>query len=88
MFYSIDATPYPEEYGRYANDQHEKFATAQVKRVLVDQIPYLAIVAKKKLYPGMEVTYDYGDKKAPWRVKVIMSDFEHLSSQSSCILCL
>jgi hypothetical protein len=54
---------------RYANDRPYKMANAFVKKIITDQ-PRLLLFAKRQIFPGTEITYDYGDKAAPWRRKV------------------
>ena len=66
-YFSIDATNFPNVYGRYANDSRHKLATAYVKKQVVNDKPELCIIAKKTLKVGDEVTYDYQDPTAPWR---------------------
>ena len=63
-YFSIDAT-HTEYCGRFANDEQHKTATAFVKQETVRDIPHLVLYAKKDIAPGMEITYDYGDVKAP-----------------------
>jgi histone-lysine N-methyltransferase SETD8 len=59
-FFSIDATTESGKLGRLVN--HSRNGNLQTKTVMVEKKPHLVLIAKDKIEPGVEVTYDYGDR--------------------------
>jgi [histone H4]-lysine20 N-methyltransferase SETD8 len=46
--------------GRLVN--HSRNGNLLTRTVMVDNRPHLVLIAKDDLPPGVEVTYDYGDR--------------------------
>lgn len=59
-FNSIDATEETGKLGRLVN--HSRNGNLVTKTVAVNGQPHLILVAKNDIKPGVELTYDYGDR--------------------------
>lgn len=64
LSHSIDASKEDGTLGRLVNDDHK------VKRIMVKGRPHLCLFAVKEIFPGEEITYNYGDSSWPWRSMV------------------
>ncbi|XP_062419595.1 uncharacterized protein LOC134132279 isoform X3 [Pungitius pungitius] len=62
----IDASKEDGTLGRLANDDHIN-PNCRVKRITVKGRPHLCLFAVKAIFPGEEITYNYGDSCWPWR---------------------
>ncbi|XP_017047011.1 histone-lysine N-methyltransferase PR-Set7 [Drosophila ficusphila] len=58
--YCIDATADTGKLGRLIN--HSRAGNLMTKVVLIKQRPHLVLLAKDDIAPGVELTYDYGDR--------------------------
>jgi len=65
----VDATEDDGSLGRLLNDEHRK-PNSVMKLIEVDAEPHLCLFALHDLVPGIEVRYNYGAGKYPWRTKV------------------
>lgn len=66
MIFSIDAT-HSDGLGRMVNDECSQQANCKMKKVMVEGLPKLCLVAMKDIYPGKELRYDYGVRNLQWR---------------------
>lgn len=66
---SIDAAKEDESLGRLANDDNVN-PNAKMKYLNVQGKPHLCLFATGDIFPGEEITYDYGDANWPWRDEV------------------
>ncbi|XP_049417178.1 uncharacterized protein LOC125879377 isoform X2 [Epinephelus fuscoguttatus] len=64
--YCIDASKEDGTLGRLVNDDHIQ-PNCKVKRIMVQGKPHLCLFAVKEIFPGEEITYNYGDSSWPWR---------------------
>ncbi|XP_041849327.1 uncharacterized protein LOC121645082 [Melanotaenia boesemani] len=64
--YCIDASKEDGTLGRLVNDDHEH-PNCKVKRIMVNGRPHLCLFAVREIFPGEEITYNYGDSSWPWR---------------------
>lgn len=69
LSYSIDASKEDGTLGRLANDNHRN-PNCKVKKIIVKGRPHLCLFAVKEIFPGEEITYNYGDSSWPWRTMV------------------
>ena len=44
-----------------ANDKEKSQANAEMKKLVINRKPHLALFATKEILPGDEICYDYGD---------------------------
>ncbi|XP_041666278.1 N-lysine methyltransferase KMT5A-A-like [Cheilinus undulatus] len=65
----IDASKEDGSLGRLVNDNH-KYPNCIMKKVIVNNRPHLCLFAVRNIEVGMELDYNYGDSKWPWRQKV------------------
>ena len=76
--FSIEAT-FSIVIGKFVNDSPQSFANCQMKQYLLDGIPHLCLVAKKKISKDTDLRYDYGDKpNQSWRGNVCHRFFQAL----------
>nr|XP_046274081.1 uncharacterized protein LOC124074833 isoform X2 [Scatophagus argus] len=64
----IDASKEDGTLGRLVNDDH-KSPNCKMKKIVCKGKPHLCLFAVKKISPGEEITYNYGDSLYPWRSK-------------------
>ncbi|XP_057692100.1 uncharacterized protein LOC130915906 isoform X1 [Corythoichthys intestinalis] len=64
--YCINASKEDQTLGRLVNDDHVH-PNCKVKRIMVRGRPHLCLFAIKDIFPGEEITYNYGDSSWPWR---------------------
>ncbi|XP_030294982.1 uncharacterized protein LOC115594830 isoform X4 [Sparus aurata] len=64
--YCIDASKEDGTLGRLVNDDHVH-PNCKVKRIMVNRMPHLCLFAVREIFPGEEITYNYGDSAWPWR---------------------
>ncbi|XP_054865957.1 uncharacterized protein LOC118470098 isoform X2 [Amphiprion ocellaris] len=64
--YCIDALKDDGTLGRLVNDDHIN-PNCKVKKIVVKGRPHLCLFALKEIFPGEEITYNYGDSPWPWR---------------------
>ncbi len=69
LSHSIDASKEDGTLGRLVNDDHIH-PNCKVKRIMVEGRPHLCLFAAKEIFPGEEITYNYGDSSWPWRSMV------------------
>ena len=72
FFYSIDATTTTGHLCHYVNDIEHAKANSTMKKIMVQNVPRLALFACKDIHIGDELLYDYGDSSHNlwWRTKV------------------
>ena len=60
----MDATPtkFHERVGRYANDEAQPYANAQMEKVQHLGKSHLCLFAKENIQANDEIAWDYGDK--------------------------
>jgi len=59
--YCVDATKETNRMGRIFN--HSRFSSnCHTKKIEINEIPYLILVASRDIFPGEELTFDYGDR--------------------------
>ncbi len=68
--FSVDAAQDDGSLGRLVNDDHIN-PNSRMKTISVDGKPHLCLFATRSIYPGEEITYDYGDSEWPWRCTVL-----------------
>lgn len=73
IFFSLDASKEDGSLGRLVNDNH-KNPNCVMKKIIINNKPYLCLFALKKIEIGSEIEYNYGDAKWPWRRKVSWLD--------------
>lgn len=61
FFNSIDATAETEKFGRLVN--HSRSGNLATKIVDYKGKPHLVLLAKDDISEGVELTYDYGDRR-------------------------
>ena len=66
IYYSVDGT-FSQRMGRMINDGIGEDQNAEMRRLYIDEHPYLAVFATRDILPGEEIRYDYGIKTLPWR---------------------
>ncbi|XP_054637986.1 uncharacterized protein LOC129185220 isoform X2 [Dunckerocampus dactyliophorus] len=66
--YCIDALKEDGTLGRLVNDDHIN-PNCKMKKILVKGRPHLCLFALKEIFPGEEISYNYGDSPWPWRSK-------------------
>jgi len=66
LSYSIDASKEDGTLGRLANDNHIN-PNCKMKKIIVEGRPHLCLFAVRDIFPGEELTYDYGNSPWPWR---------------------
>ena len=64
--FSYDASSPESGMGRYANDNWLT-PNCKMKVKVIDGVPWLFLYTLHDISEGEELTYDYGDKTAPWR---------------------
>ncbi|CAL8264606.1 unnamed protein product [Gadus morhua 'NCC'] len=64
--YCIDASKEDGTLGRLVNDDHIH-PNCKVKRIMVKGRPHLCLFSIKEIFPGEEITFNYGDSSWPWR---------------------
>ncbi|KAM4743679.1 histone-lysine N-methyltransferase set-1-like [Anableps anableps] len=64
----IDASIEDGSLGRLVNDNH-KSPNCTMKKIIVNDQPHLCLFAIKQIEIGIEIDYNYGDSKWPWREK-------------------
>ncbi|XP_026203998.1 uncharacterized protein LOC113154170 isoform X3 [Anabas testudineus] len=64
----IDASKEDKTLGRLVNDDHIN-PNCEMKRIEYEGTPHLCLFAVREIYPGEEITYNYGDSSYPWRSK-------------------
>lgn len=69
VFCSIDAAIDDRSLGRLANDDDVN-PNAKMKYLNVQGRPHQCLFATRDIFPGEEITYNYGDADWPWRKKV------------------
>ncbi|XP_062291642.1 uncharacterized protein LOC133996101 isoform X2 [Scomber scombrus] len=77
----IDASIEDRTLGRLVNDDHIS-PNCEMKKIVCEGKPHLCLFAVKKISPGEEITYKYGDSSYPWRSRV--RDSAVCSSAESC----
>jgi len=60
--HSVDAKVEENRLGRLCNHVSGKSATAEVKGVVVNDIPHACLLAIRNFYVNEQVVYDYGVK--------------------------
>jgi len=68
----IDASDEDGSFGRLVNDDHISPNT-KMKKIIVDHVPRLCLIATQQINPGDEIAYDYGDGDYPWRKEVLLA---------------
>ena len=63
----MDATRNIDMIGRLVNDNRKPNCT--MKKVVIDNQPYLCLFALDDITPETEITYDYNAKNLSWRKK-------------------
>ena len=59
---------------KFVNDSPEQYSNCFMRKIAVEKIPRLILVAKKLIKSGTELRYNYGDtKNLHWRSKVCFS---------------
>ena len=61
LFCSVDATGESEYLGRLINHSLEPKLTTRL--IEIDGLPHLVFFASKKIPAGIEITFDYNDKR-------------------------
>ena len=46
-----------------------------MRKIMIDETPYLCLFAKRDILLKEELTYDYGVEKLPWRANVCYGSF-------------
>ncbi|XP_034560363.1 uncharacterized protein LOC117827743 isoform X3 [Notolabrus celidotus] len=64
----IDASSEDGTLGRLVNDDHIT-PNCEMKKIVCEGKPHLCLFAVKKISPGEEITFSYGDLSYPWRSK-------------------
>lgn len=59
LSYSIDASKEDGTLGRLVNDDHVH-PNCKGKRIMVNGRPHLCLFAVREIFPGEEITYNYG----------------------------
>ena len=65
---SVDAT-LTECVAKYVNDGVKEQENCIMRKTIINKNVYLALYAKRVIYEGEELRYDYGVKSLPWRQK-------------------
>jgi hypothetical protein len=65
LFFSVDATLPDQRMGRLVNDSC--MANCKMRKVVINEKPYLALFASSDIEVGTELQYDYGCQDAWWR---------------------
>lgn len=62
--------------GRFVNDGVGADENALMKRIVVDGSPHLVLFARRDIYIGDEIRYDYGDvsRNLPWRKRPLTDE--------------
>lgn len=68
-FCSVDASAEDDSLGRFVNDE-QKNPSCELKTVVYEGKPHLCLFALKKISPGEEITFNYGNRFYPWRSEV------------------
>ncbi|XP_078810930.1 uncharacterized protein LOC101157550 isoform X2 [Oryzias latipes] len=62
----VDASAEDGSLGRFVNDE-QKNPSCELKTVVYEGKPHLCLFALKKISPGEEITFNYGNRFYPWR---------------------
>ncbi|GLD59403.1 uncharacterized protein AKAME5_001140500 [Lates japonicus] len=62
----IDASKEDRSLGRLVNDDHLS-PNCEMKKIVCEEKPHLCLFAMKKISPGEEITFNYGNSSYPWR---------------------
>ncbi|TRY99927.1 hypothetical protein DNTS_003746, partial [Danionella cerebrum] len=81
----LDASKEDGSLGRLVND-NDKSPNCTMKKIIVKDKPHLCLFAVKRIEPGTEIDYNYGDVKWPWRKKVGTEEFPAARVESSTAL--
>uniref|UniRef100_A0A3B3HU42 SET domain-containing protein n=1 Tax=Oryzias latipes TaxID=8090 RepID=A0A3B3HU42_ORYLA len=65
----VDASAEDGSLGRFVNDE-QKNPSCELKTVVYEGKPHLCLFALKKISPGEEITFNYGNRFYPWRSEV------------------
>jgi hypothetical protein len=68
-FFSIDATFHFNYIGRYINDS-KYYPNASMKKVVMNNTPFLCLFALKDIEPNEEILYFYGVDNLIWHTEV------------------
>ncbi|XP_063413298.1 N-lysine methyltransferase KMT5A-A-like [Mytilus trossulus] len=83
---SIDAT-FSKQMGRFVNDGVGADENALMKRIVVDGSPHLVLFARRDIYIGDEIRYDYGDvsRNLPWRKRPLTDEKKNTTLKECCV---
>ncbi|XP_063398655.1 uncharacterized protein LOC134683344 isoform X2 [Mytilus trossulus] len=83
---SIDAT-FSKQMGRFVNDGVGADENALMKRIVVDGSPHLVLFARRDIYIGDEIRYDYGDvsRNLPWRKRPQTDEKKNTTLKECCV---
>ncbi|XP_034027942.1 uncharacterized protein LOC117512090 [Thalassophryne amazonica] len=65
-YWCIDASKEDGTFGRLVNDDHRN-PNCKLRKIIYEGKPHVCLFALKKIYPGDEITFDYGESSYPWR---------------------
>ncbi|XP_060737697.1 uncharacterized protein LOC132853771 [Tachysurus vachellii] len=71
--YCVDASKEDGTLGRLVNDDHRN-PNCKVETIIVNGTPHLCLFSIRDIFPGEEVTYNYGDSSWPWRSRELRDE--------------
>ncbi|KAG7219307.1 hypothetical protein INR49_010369, partial [Caranx melampygus] len=81
----VDATEEDGSLGRLVNDDHRN-PNCVMRKVDCEGRPHLCLFARRNIYEGEEITYNYGDSSYDWRSNVGLADSQELPAEVNKVL--